>query len=103
MFRIYFFIFVIVNVCFVVGLVFSLIVIVVFVVCLWYLCDDCYFILYLFVVDLFGLVMNMLGIWGLYIYSVSVNKDMGFVCKGFWYICLVFGCFFVFFLIGIVI
>lgn len=94
---------VIVNVCFVVGLVSSSTVIVVFVARLRHSRDDRYFIPYLSAVDLFGLVMNMLGIWGSYIHSVSANKDMGFACKGLWYICSAFGCFSAFLLIGIAI
>lgn len=68
---------VVVNVCFVLGLVSSSTVIVVFVARLRHSRDDRYFIPYISAVDLFGLIMNMIGIWASYIHSVSASKDYG--------------------------
>lgn len=94
---------VVVNVCFVLGLVSSSTVIVVFVARLRHSRDDRYFIPYISAVDLFGLIMNMIGIWASYIHSVSASKDFAFACKGIWYICSAVGCFSAFLLLGIAI
>ena len=94
---------IIITVCFVVGFITNSTVVLVFALRLRHSRDDRYFIPFLSTVDLFGLVVNLVGIWVIRHRSVGANTDSRILCRLQWYVCSAIGCFSAFLLIGIAI